>query len=101
MSSVALEILGLGLGIVGWVGIIVACGLPMWQVSAFLESNIVTAQTIWQGLWMTCVVQSTGQMQCKVYDSVLALKAEVQAGRALTVLVALLGLAALLVSVAG
>ncbi|XP_051829165.1 claudin-5 [Antechinus flavipes] len=101
MSSVALEILGLGLCIVGWVGIIVACGLPMWQVSAFLESNIVTAQTIWQGLWMNCVVQSTGQMQCKVYDSVLALKPEVQAGRALTVLVALLGLVALMVTVAG
>ncbi|XP_074057198.1 claudin-5 [Macrotis lagotis] len=101
MSSVALEILGLGLCVVGWVGTIVACGLPMWQVSAFLESNIVTAQTIWQGLWMTCVVQSTGQMQCKVYDSVLALRPEVQAARALTVLAALLGLAALLVAAAG
>uniref|UniRef100_A0A493TU96 Claudin n=1 Tax=Anas platyrhynchos platyrhynchos TaxID=8840 RepID=A0A493TU96_ANAPP len=77
MTSAALEILGLGLGILGWVGVILACGLPMWQVSAFIDVNIVVAQTIWEGLWMNCVVQSTGQMQCKVYDSILALKPEV------------------------
>ncbi|NXQ74437.1 CLD5 protein, partial [Quiscalus mexicanus] len=63
--------------------------------------NIVVAQTIWEGLWMSCAVQSTGQMQCKVYDSILALPSEVQAGRALTVIVALLGLVALLVTVVG
>ncbi|PKK25990.1 claudin 5 [Columba livia] len=66
-----------------------------------IDVNIVVAQTIWEGLWMNCVVQSTGQMQCKVYDSILALPAEVQAGRALTVVVALLGLVALMVTVVG
>ncbi|XP_009472889.1 PREDICTED: claudin-5 [Nipponia nippon] len=71
------------------------------QLVSFLESNIVVAQTIWEGLWMNCVVQSTGQMQCKVYDSILALRPEVQAGRALTVIVALLGLVALMVTVVG
>ncbi|CAM2103122.1 claudin-5 [Caretta caretta] len=101
MSSAAREILGLGLGILGWVGVILACGLPMWQVSAFADGHIVVAQTTWEGLWMNCVVQSTGQMQCKVYDSILALDPEVQAGRALTVLVALLGLVALMVTVVG
>lgn len=101
MASAAVEILGLGLGILGWVGVILACGLPMWQVSAFIDVNIVVAQTIWEGLWMNCVVQSTGQMQCKVYDSILALRPEVQAGRALTVIVALLGLVALMVTVVG
>ncbi|KAM7034268.1 claudin-5 [Acridotheres tristis] len=101
MTSAAVEILGLGLGILGWVGVILACGLPMWQVSAFIDVNIVVAQTIWEGLWMNCVVQSTGQMQCKVYDSILALRPEVQAGRALTVIVALLGLVALMVTVVG
>ncbi|XP_001511784.1 claudin-5 [Ornithorhynchus anatinus] len=101
MGSAALEILGLGLCVAGWVGMILACGLPMWRVSAYLDGNIVTAQNVWQGLWMNCVVQSTGQMQCKVYDSVLALPPEMQAGRALTVVVGLLGLVALLVTVAG
>ncbi|XP_055976588.1 claudin-5 [Sorex fumeus] len=101
MGSAALEILGLVLCLVGWVGLILACGLPMWQVTAFLDHNIVTAQTAWKGLWMSCVVQSTGQMQCKVYDSVLALSPEVQAARALTVGAVLLALVALFVSLAG
>lgn len=35
---------------------------------------------------MTCVVQSTGQIQCKPYESLLALSADLQAARALTVL---------------
>ena len=47
MGSAALEILGLVLCLVGWVGLILACGLPMWQVTAFLDHNIVTAQTTW------------------------------------------------------
>ncbi|XP_006150483.1 claudin-5 [Tupaia chinensis] len=101
MGSAALEILGLVLCLVGWVGLILACGLPMWQVTAFLDHNIVTAQTTWKGLWMSCVVQSTGHMQCKVYDSVLALSTEGQAARALTVGAVLLALIALFVTLAG
>ncbi|XP_069476155.1 claudin-5 [Ambystoma mexicanum] len=101
MSTAALEILGLGLSILGWVGVILSCAMPMWQVSAFIENNIVVAQTIWEGLWMNCVVQSTGQMQCKVYDSILALRPELQAGRALTILASILGLIAMLVTILG
>ncbi|XP_075424670.1 claudin-5 [Ascaphus truei] len=101
MASEALEILGLSLCILGWVGVILCCGLPMWQVSAFIENNIVVAQTIWEGLWMSCVVQSTGQMQCKVYDSILALSPELQAGRALTVLASIVGLVGMLVTIVG
>ncbi|XP_039360854.1 claudin-5 [Mauremys reevesii] len=101
MTSAAREILGLGLCIVGWVGVILACGLPTWQVSAYIDGHIVVAQTTWEGLWMNCVVQSTGQMQCKLHDSILALEPHMQAGRALTVLVTLLGLVALMVTVVG
>ncbi|XP_073415193.1 claudin-5 [Dendrobates tinctorius] len=101
MGAFALEIFGLSICIIGWVGVILACALPMWQVSAFIEQNIVVAQFTWEGLWMSCVVQSTGQMQCKVYDSILALEPELQAGRALTVLAAIVGLIALLVTVVG
>uniref|UniRef100_A0A803J2W0 Claudin n=1 Tax=Xenopus tropicalis TaxID=8364 RepID=A0A803J2W0_XENTR len=101
MASAAIEILGLSLSILGWVGVILACGLPMWQVSAFIENNIVVAQIIWEGLWMSCVVQSTGQMQCKVYDSILALSQELQAGRALTVMASIVGLIGLLVTIVG
>lgn len=50
---------------------------------------------------MTCVVQSTGQMQCKVYDSMLALSQDLQAARALTVISILLAILAVLIAIAG
>ncbi|CAB1348937.1 unnamed protein product [Coregonus sp. 'balchen'] len=85
----------------GWIIAIVSCTLPMWRVTAFISSNIVTAQIIWEGLWMTCVVQSTSQMQCKVYDSMLALSQDLQAARALTVISILLAILAVLITIAG
>ncbi|KAM7398110.1 hypothetical protein PAMA_006135 [Pampus argenteus] len=101
MVSAGFQILGSALGILGWIGAIVTCALPMWKVSAFIGNNIITAQTTWKGLWMDCVVQSTGQMQCKVYDSMLALSTDLQAARALTVIAILVGIMAILLSVAG
>ncbi|XP_069017466.1 claudin-3-like [Embiotoca jacksoni] len=99
--SVGLELIGICLCILGWIIAIVACALPMWRVTAFIGSNIVTAQIIWEGLWMTCVVQSTGQMQCKVYDSMLALSQDLQAARALTVISILLAILAVLIAITG
>ncbi|XP_030623174.1 claudin-5b [Chanos chanos] len=101
MISACLEFLGMGLSISGTFLVMVACGLPMWKVSAFIEGNIVVAQNIWDGLWMSCVVQSTGQMQCKVHDSVLALTTDLQTARALTVISAVMGVMGLTVTIAG
>ncbi|XP_034034064.1 claudin c [Thalassophryne amazonica] len=101
MVSFGLELVGLTLSVLGWVLSIVSCALPMWRVSAFIGPNIVTAQVYWEGLWMTCVFQSTGQMQCKVYDSMLALPQDLQVARALTVVSVIIGVIALLVSMVG
>ncbi|KAJ8286189.1 hypothetical protein GJAV_G00035540 [Gymnothorax javanicus] len=101
MVSAGLEIMGLAMCVIGSLLVMVACGLPMWKVSAFIESNIVTAQSSWEGLWMSCVVQSTGQMQCKVYDSVLALTTDLQTARALTIISSVLGVVGLMVTIAG
>uniref|UniRef100_A0A8C8DIA0 Claudin b n=1 Tax=Oryzias sinensis TaxID=183150 RepID=A0A8C8DIA0_9TELE len=101
MVSAGFQILGAALGILGWIGAILVCALPMWKVTAFIGSNIVTAQITWEGIWMSCVVQSTGQMQCKVYDSMLALSSDLQAARALTVISIVVGILAILLSVAG
>ncbi|MBN3308351.1 CLDY protein, partial [Amia calva] len=101
MASAGLQILGIALAVIGWVGGIIICALPMWKVTAFIGSNIVTAQIIWEGLWMSCVVQSTGQMQCKIYDSMLALPQDLQAARALVVISVLVALCGILLSVAG
>nr|XP_029525982.1 claudin-4-like [Oncorhynchus nerka] len=101
MVSAGLQMLGTALGIIGWIGTIIVCAMPMWRVTAFIGSNIVTSQTSWEGIWMSCVVQSTGQMQCKVYDSMLALSSDLQAARALTIIAILTGIIAILLAVAG
>ncbi|XP_061902677.1 uncharacterized protein LOC133649977 [Entelurus aequoreus] len=101
MSSFGLELVGVSVAVVGWLLSVVSCALPMWRVSAFIGANIVTAQVYWEGLWMTCVFQSTGQMQCKVYDSMLALPQDLQAARALTVVSIIVGVLSLLISLVG
>ncbi|XP_004586746.1 claudin-6 [Ochotona princeps] len=101
MASAALQILGIVLTLLGWVNALVSCALPLWKVTAFIGNSIVVAQVVWEGLWMSCVVQSTGQMQCKVYDSLLALPQDLQAARALCVVALLLALLGLLVYLAG
>ncbi|KAM6986462.1 claudin-like protein ZF-A89 [Aplochiton taeniatus] len=101
MASAGVQILGTFLAVVGWIGDIIVCALPMWKVSAFIGNNIVTAQIIWEGLWMNCVTQSTGQMQCKVYDSMLALPQDLQAARALVVISILVAVIGLLLALAG
>ncbi|RMC10913.1 hypothetical protein DUI87_12626 [Hirundo rustica rustica] len=96
-----LEIGGVALSVLGWLCSIICCALPMWKVSAFIGNNIVTAQILWEGLWMSCVVQSTGQMQCKVYDSMLALPQDLQAARALLVVAIILAVLGLMVAIVG
>lgn len=88
-----LQMLGSILALIGYIGVIIVSGLPMWRVTAFIGTNIVTAQIFWEGIWMNCVVQSTGQMQCKVYDSMLALTSDLQAARALMVIALVVGIA--------
>ncbi|CAL8399454.1 unnamed protein product [Boreogadus saida] len=101
MVSAGLQMLGAALAVLGWIGAILVCALPMWKVTAFIGTNIITAQTTWEGIWMNCVVQSTGQMQCKVYDSMLALSSDLQAARALTIVAIVVGVVAILLAVAG
>ncbi|XP_019943781.2 claudin-4-like [Paralichthys olivaceus] len=101
MTSMGMQMAGCALGLFGWIGVIIVCAAPMWRVSAFIGSNIVTSQIIWEGIWMNCVVQSTGQMQCKVYDSMLALSTDLQAARALVVVSIVTGIVGLLIAFAG
>ena len=96
-----MEIVGIALGVLGFIVSILTCALPMWRVTAFIGANIVTAQTIWEGLWMNCVIQSTGQMQCKIYDSMLALTSDLQASRAMTIISIILGVLGVLISIVG
>ncbi|KAJ3591421.1 hypothetical protein NHX12_009366 [Muraenolepis orangiensis] len=100
-SSAGLEILGMMLAVAGWLGVMVTCGLPMWRVAAYVGQNIVISQVIWEGLWMNCSVQSTGQMHCKVHDSMLGLPRDLQAARALVIVSMVMCVAGIGLSVAG
>ncbi|XP_028320185.1 claudin-4 [Gouania willdenowi] len=101
MTSAGVEILGMVLAVCGWLGAMVTCGLPMWRVAAYLGQNIVISQVIWEGLWMNCSVQSTGQMHCRVHDSMLGLPADLQTARALVVVSMAMSMAGIGLSVAG
>ena len=54
-----------------------------------------------EGIWMSCVTQSTGQQQCKQYDSMLILSSDLQAARAMTIIGGLVLVLALLILFAG
>ncbi|CAM9189544.1 claudin-4-like [Lampetra fluviatilis] len=101
MVNAGLQMVGLTLSLLGTVGGIVSCALPMWKVTALLGSSVITSIMTYEGLWMNCVVQSTGQMQCKRYDSMLALGQDLQAARALTVIAVVLAGVGILVGIAG
>lgn len=101
MASTGLQLLGLLLALMGWVFGALVCAAPLWRVSAFVGGELVIAQVLWEGLWMNCLSQTTGQIQCKTYDSTLALPMSAQAARGLTVLSLLLCCLALMLGVTG
>ncbi|XP_037647874.1 claudin i [Sebastes umbrosus] len=101
MGSVGVQIVCVGLGLLGLIGTIVCCAIPRWKVSAFAGDTIVIAQSTQEGLWTNCVVQSTGQQQCKNYDSLLVLPSDLQAARALTIISCMLCCLSLLILFCG
>lgn len=78
MANSGLQILGFALALVGVIGLITGTILPQWKMSAYVGDNIITAVAMYEGLWMSCAFQSTGQIQCKVYDSMLQLNGKEQ-----------------------
>lgn len=76
MANSGLQILGFCLSLLGVIGLIVGTIMPQWKMSAYVGDNIITAIAMYEGLWMSCASQSTGQIQCKVYDSILQLNSK-------------------------
>uniref|UniRef100_A0A4W4GKY3 Claudin n=1 Tax=Electrophorus electricus TaxID=8005 RepID=A0A4W4GKY3_ELEEL len=101
MATAALEIMGFFLGILGMIGNLAATLLPYWETSAHIGSNIVTAIDSTKGLWMECVHQSTSVFQCETYSTILGLRADLQAARAMMVIAIILSIMACMVSSVG
>ncbi|XP_038658251.1 claudin-8-like [Scyliorhinus canicula] len=101
MVNSILQISSMILAVIGLVGTCAVTGLPQWRVTAFIGDKLVVFESRWEGLWMNCVQQVNIRMQCKMYDSFLALSAELQAGRALMCLAVALALASNLLAALG
>ncbi|KAG8001885.1 Claudin-8 [Nibea albiflora] len=101
MANSALEIVGLLLTIIGLIGAAASTGMPMWRVTAFIGENIIVFETRYEGLWMNCFRQADIRMQCKVYDSLLALPPDLQAARGLMCCALALGGLGLLIGLVG
>ncbi|CAK6957872.1 claudin-3-like isoform X1 [Scomber scombrus] len=101
MGRIGKEVAGQVISFIGLVGVSVTCGIPMWRVTNYIGANIVTGQIVWDGLWMNCVTQSTGQMQCKLNDSVMRLSTDLQAARALVIISILFGFIGFIITFIG
>ena len=73
MANAGIQLLGFVLSFIGFIGLIASTIMAEWKLSSYAGDNIITAQAMYEGLWKSCVSQSTGQIQCKVYDSLLQL----------------------------
>lgn len=101
MGRIGKEVAGQLISFIGFVGVAVTTGIPMWRVTSFIGANIVTGQVIWDGLWMNCVMQSTGQMQCRLNESLQSLARDLQASRALVIISLIFGFIGFLITFIG
>ncbi|XP_077359311.1 claudin-1 [Festucalex cinctus] len=101
MANAGIQLLGFSLAFVGFIGAIASTIMVEWKASSYAGDNIITAQALYEGLWKSCASQSTGQVQCKVYDSLLQLPAIVLGTRGLMLTAVFLCLIALLVAMVG
>ncbi|XP_008494932.2 claudin-8-like [Calypte anna] len=101
MACCVLQITGLIFGGIGMVGTLAATVMPQWRVSAHIDSNIIVFETMWEGLWMDCVSQMGIRLQCKFYDSFLALPRPLEVLRILMCIAVVLSIISFLTAIVG
>ncbi|XP_012716345.2 claudin-1 [Fundulus heteroclitus] len=101
MANSGVQLLGFTLAFLGFIGAIASTIMVEWKASSYAGDNIITAQAMYEGLWKTCASQSTGQIQCKVYDSLLQLPGIVQGTRGLMLSSVMLSFIAIMVTTVG
>ncbi|KAM4727890.1 claudin-1 [Anableps anableps] len=101
MANAGVQLLGFTLAFLGFIGTIASTVMVEWKASSYVGDNIITAQAMYEGLWKSCVWQSTGQIQCKIYDSLLQLPGNIQGTRGLMLASILLSFISMMVAVVG
>ncbi|XP_041068187.1 claudin-4-like [Carcharodon carcharias] len=97
MASKTLNLHGYFIGILG---LVMACGtirMPQWKMTSFIGNNILTPEMVWKGIWMNCIYQATGYIQCKTHESQLVLPPDIQLARALMCMPIVSGFAAIII----
>lgn len=89
------QLAGISVSSLGWVLSCLTNYLPQWKN---LNLDLNEMETWTMGLWQACIIQEEGGRQCKDFDSLLALPAELRISRILMFLSNGLGLLGLLVS---
>lgn len=75
MALALCQCLGFLLAAGGVAGIIAATVMNQWSTQD-LENNPVTQTYNFQGLWQTCVTDSSGYTECRSYFTILGLPGE-------------------------
>ncbi|KAK2090384.1 hypothetical protein P7K49_031640 [Saguinus oedipus] len=72
MSTTTCQVVAFLLSILGLAGCIAATGMDMWSTQD-LYDNPVTSVFQYEGLWRSCVRQSSGFTECRPYFTILGL----------------------------
>nr|XP_021515813.1 claudin-18 [Meriones unguiculatus] len=72
MATTTCQAVGLLLSLLGLAGCIAATGMDMWSTQD-LYDNPVTSVFQYEGLWRSCVQQSSGFTECRPYFTILGL----------------------------
>ncbi|XP_041880624.1 claudin-18 isoform X3 [Corvus hawaiiensis] len=98
MSTTLCQVMGFLVSSLGIAGSIMATAMDTWSTQD-LYDNPVTAVFQYQGLWRSCVRQSSGFTECRPYFTILGLPAMFQAVRALMIVGIVLGILGLFVCI--
>lgn len=101
MKTMAQQLLGFFLGLLGLVGTLISTVLPQWRQTAYFSTNLITASYYMKGLWMECVSHTAGIYQCEFHRSTLSLPKGLLAARILMVLSSITSILAAIVSAVG
>ncbi|NWI55308.1 CLD4 protein, partial [Calyptomena viridis] len=101
LIMMSMQLGGVTMAALGWLGSILTCALPMWKMTAYVGSNVMMGQLCSEGLWLKCTYEPTGQTQCKAYDSLLELTPDLQTARVMVVTALFVSLVGFIIFLAG
>nr|XP_005997983.1 PREDICTED: claudin-15 [Latimeria chalumnae] len=96
----AVQVIGYLLCLVGWVLMGVALDHDFWREST-VDGIVVITSSIYENLWRSCALDSTGVYDCREFPSLLGLSGYIQACRALMITGLLLGFFGALLGMVG